>query len=680
MKPPLRLLLAPLAALAAVLVFVLPGAATGAPAGGLQATLTAAGGTTVRLELQNDGTATAYVPTWLTGARGIGSPILTVAHDGAPVAYTGMLAKRDEAPGADDLAIEPGASRGWTVDVGTAYAVPTGASMVTYEVTTPEGVSITSNTVAIAASRPAPRPYALAPSGIGAAAITFTGCSDAERAQINTAVTAANTYAAYASAYLAAGGQGMRYTNWFGTYLSARWNTVQSHYAAIQAVTGGSSLAFTCHDAGCGASTYAFVYPGAPYMVYVCSEFWNAANTGTDSRAGTLIHEISHFTVVAGTADHVYGQSDAQALAISSPAQAVSNADNHEYFAEDNPVAQSYSTYANPAASYNLGTTPQGSSSSATQITITSAGTTALHPTGVSVTGDYLVTTDTCTGATLAQGATCHLDVVFVPSATGTRTGTVALLGATISPAAIALSGIGSSPAPPTVLYSTPAAAYDLGPALVGTSTSGTAITVTSTGTGTLHPTGATITGDFAITANTCTGASLAPSATCYLNVAFQPTATGTRSGTLSLLGDLTSNPVAVTLTGTGTAPVPEPDPTPSPAPSPTPAPASTPVAAPVESAPAATPAVMPAAPATLKAASSCRVSGGCAVTGTMPAGATAVRVHATRTGGSARGTCKVIAGRYSCALRLGKGTWTVVTEATGPDGVVARSSKKVVR
>jgi len=47
---------------------------------------------------------------------------------------------------------------------------------------------------------------------------------------------------------------------------------------------------------------------------------------------------MSHFNVVAGTDDHVYGQSGAASLAISNPSLAVDNADSHEYFAENTPA------------------------------------------------------------------------------------------------------------------------------------------------------------------------------------------------------------------------------------------------------------------------------------------------------------------------------------------------------
>jgi peptidyl-Lys metalloendopeptidase len=46
---------------------------------------------------------------------------------------------------------------------------------------------------------------------------------------------------------------------------------------------------------------------------------------------------MSHFTVVAGTDDWVYGQSGAAELANRDPAKAIDNADSHEYFGENTP-------------------------------------------------------------------------------------------------------------------------------------------------------------------------------------------------------------------------------------------------------------------------------------------------------------------------------------------------------
>ena len=72
----------------------------------------------------------------------------------------------------------------------------------------------------------------------------------------------------------------------------------------------------------CTDSSYAFVYANQPYKVHLCGAFWSAPATGTDSKAGTLVHETSHFTVVAGTQDYAYGQSACRSLAISNPTRA----------------------------------------------------------------------------------------------------------------------------------------------------------------------------------------------------------------------------------------------------------------------------------------------------------------------------------------------------------------------
>lgn len=52
------------------------------------------------------------------------------------------------------------------------------------------------------------------------------------------------------------------------------------------------------------------------------------------------VHEMSHFNVVAGADDWVYGQAGAASLAISDPAKAIDNADSHEYFGENTPALQ----------------------------------------------------------------------------------------------------------------------------------------------------------------------------------------------------------------------------------------------------------------------------------------------------------------------------------------------------
>ena len=77
--------------------------------------------------------------------------------------------------------------------------------------------------------------------------------------------------------------------------------------------------------------------PTSPTISTFARSSGRRRSTGTNSKAGTLIHEMSHFNVVAGTDDFVYGQTGAKNLAITNPNDAVMNADNHEYFAENTP-------------------------------------------------------------------------------------------------------------------------------------------------------------------------------------------------------------------------------------------------------------------------------------------------------------------------------------------------------
>ena len=53
--------------------------------------------------------------------------------------------------------------------------------------------------------------------------------------------------------------------------------------------------------------------------------------------AGTLIHEFSHFSINGHTYDYYYGREKSTKLATDNPDDAIFNADNYEYFAENTP-------------------------------------------------------------------------------------------------------------------------------------------------------------------------------------------------------------------------------------------------------------------------------------------------------------------------------------------------------
>jgi hypothetical protein len=85
----------------------------------------------------------------------------------------------------------------------------------------------------------------------------------------------------------------------------------------------------------------------------------------------------------------------------------------------------------------------------------------------------------------------------------------------------------------------------------VGTTSAAQVVTVSNPGATPLKVTSITVTGDFAET-NDCP-AKLTDGKSCTINVTFSPTATGTRTGTLSIKDSALSSVQKITLTGSGT-------------------------------------------------------------------------------------------------------------------------------
>lgn len=173
-----------------------------------------------------------------------------------------------------------------------------------------------------------------APLAALAGSLSTVGCTSSQTTSINSAVSGAKTYASNSLSYLNAGTKGARYTTWFGTYDATRYSTVKAHFNSILSAFNNQAVSVNC---GCTSTAYAYVYPTQPYKIWVCKAFWSAPSTGTDSKAGTMVHEMSHFNAVAGTDDWAYGHTSAKSLATSNPSKAVDNADSHEYFAENTP-------------------------------------------------------------------------------------------------------------------------------------------------------------------------------------------------------------------------------------------------------------------------------------------------------------------------------------------------------
>jgi hypothetical protein len=192
-------------------------------------------------------------------------------------------------------------------------------------------------------------------------------------------------------------------------------------------------------------------------------------------------------------------------------------------------------------ASQNVGTT-----SAAQTVTLTNTGSAALTVTGISASGDF-AETDNC-GSSVAVGAKCAISVTFTPTASGTRTGTLSVADNTSgSPQSVSLSGTGAGSAP---VVSLSPSSLTFASQTVGTTSTAQTVTLTNTGSATLTITGISASGDFAETDN-C-GSSVAAGANCAINVTFAPTASGTRTGTLSIANNASGSPQSAKLTGTG--------------------------------------------------------------------------------------------------------------------------------
>jgi peptidyl-Lys metalloendopeptidase len=319
----------------------------------------------IRFTLTNNGAETLLVLGWQTPINGIEHDILSVELNGEPVTYTGILAKR-AAPRAEDyIEIAPGDSVSVSFDPTAAYDMTvTGEYSVRYRtalldvgILSAEKTAIPlahfspieSNSVAlwmeglpaswhltkgVDCNKKPDHPHCTGGGGGGGGgggAIEFVGCDSRQQSKALGGYEGAQTISAAAYADLQAGSS--LYETWFGTYANNRYSTVTSHFDAISDAFANETVTINCTDAN--LPYYAYVYPNQPYEIYVCKYFFRASTLGRDSKAGTLVHEMSHFNNVAGTEDYEYGESNCLWLAQNYPSYAVKNADNHEYFAED---------------------------------------------------------------------------------------------------------------------------------------------------------------------------------------------------------------------------------------------------------------------------------------------------------------------------------------------------------
>jgi serine protease len=231
-------------------------------------------------------------------------------------------------------------------------------------------------------------------------------------------------------------------------------------------------------------------------------------------------------------------------------------------------AAVNTSTPAASPASVNFGQVTAGSTSGTQTITITNPASNNSITGGLSYSAvfgsatvtpstSFSVVSNTCSGQTIAPGATCAVVLTFTATS-GLIQGSLGLpvtLGGRASTSSVSLSGTS------TQKLSVPATSVTMDSVNTGSNTTTTVTYTNNSGASvTLGAASVTPTNIFAITSDDCTNVILANAATCSVTVRATPTSAGAYSGTLTLNttggGDTA---VSVTLNGTATTPAPAP-------------------------------------------------------------------------------------------------------------------------
>ncbi|MGA2251619.1 choice-of-anchor D domain-containing protein [Terracidiphilus sp.] len=188
--------------------------------------------------------------------------------------------------------------------------------------------------------------------------------------------------------------------------------------------------------------------------------------------------------------------------------------------------------------------------SSAQTVTLANTGQNILTGIAVSISGPFQQTTSCA--AQLAGQSTCPINVVFVPTAAGSASGTLTLTDG-IRTQTISLSGTGLNPP----IISVSPASFIFSQQSTGVATVPQTLTVSNTGGAPMSNIGFQITGasssSFSVASTTC-GATLNAGSSCTAQIVFTPIAIGGASASLAVSTSTAGvSPATVSLSGNGT-------------------------------------------------------------------------------------------------------------------------------
>jgi len=196
-------------------------------------------------------------------------------------------------------------------------------------------------------------------------------------------------------------------------------------------------------------------------------------------------------------------------------------------------------------ASLTFSQTYTGYASAPQNVTLTNNGNAALVVTSVGASGQFAISNNGCESA-VAPGGSCTIGVTFEPTSGGMQSGTLTVVSNSVSGnATVALSGTAMQSVA-TAQLSTLSVSF--GNQHVGATSGAQTVTLSNTGQAALTMATA-YSGDFAGT-DDCNG-SVAPGTSCHLAVTCTPTATGVRTGALTIT-DNAAGPHLVSLSANG--------------------------------------------------------------------------------------------------------------------------------
>jgi len=207
-----------------------------------------------------------------------------------------------------------------------------------------------------------------------------------------------------------------------------------------------------------------------------------------------------------------------------------------------------------------------GSISPVQSVTVSNTGQANLNLSSIVVSGSAFqrVTASPASsdcGAVVAPQASCQIALVFAPNAVGALGGSVAIHhNASTATVTIALSGNGT-PVPQPLIRMSPALAF--GDQIIATTSAAQVVTITNGGTVPMAVSAVALSGanatDFATVGNCVT--TIAPNASCSLNISFAPAGLGVRTAVLSVTSNAqnAAGNSSVNLSGNG-VPVPKPE------------------------------------------------------------------------------------------------------------------------